>query len=174
MRPTLKVLALALAVPLTACHSVSSAEIVPRDVEIERALGGSVRILATGSGKQALIGPSVIDAGGLADAVSEAVLACGLFDEVALEGQADRVLEVEVVELVEPEVGFDSHCSTTLRWSLRSGDGSRVLHTATITTEATMNSYEEMDSTVRPQLVMEKALRENITRGLRSLSSAAR
>jgi len=113
----------------------------------------------------------VIDAEGLGSAVTETVLACGLFDEVADEGR--HRLRVEVVELVEPEVGFDTHCEVSLRWTLQDGAGARTLWMETITTSATMNSYEEMDSSLRPQLVMEKALRDNLSRGVQALASGA-
>ena len=162
---------LALTAASLGCHTVSSSLIVPEPVEVSRTIGGSVRIDAEGSDKQGMFGPSIIDAEGLRSALTETVLACGLFDEVADAGR--HRLRVEVVELVEPEVGFDTHCEVTVRWTLQDGEGARTLWMETITTSATMNSYEEMDSSLRPQLVMEKALRDNLSRGVQALASGA-
>jgi len=157
----------------TGCHSVSSALIVPEDVEVSRSLGGGVQIVASGSQKQARFGPPIVSAEDLEAALTEVVLDCGLYDEVFAGTGARHLLEVSVTELVEPEVGFDTSSEVTLRWTLKSGDGARTLWSDSITTSATMNSYEEMDSTLRPQLVMEKAIRENLAKGVRALSAAA-
>lgn len=163
----------ALASAVTGCHSVSSSLMVPEEIEISSPLGGTAKVVAFGSEKQALFGPSIIDAEGLAEAVSEALLTCGMFDAIATSGPSQHIVEVSVEELIEPEVGFDTTCDVTLRWSLKSGDGATTRWTRSITTSTTMNSYEEMDSSLRPQLVMEKALRDNLTKGIQALSAGA-
>ena len=173
MNPLLRAALLLLAVAAAGCHTVSSALIIPEDVEVARPLGGSVQIVASGSGKQAHFGPPIVAGEDLEAAITEVVLDCGLYDEVLAGGGAKHRLEVRVTELVEPEVGFDSSCEVTLRWTLKSGDGSRTLWADSITTSATLNSYEEMDSSIRPQLVMEKAMRDNLARGVKALSAAA-
>lgn len=162
-----------LAAPFAGCHSVSSALMVPEKVTIEQTIGGSARVAASGSEKQGLFGPSIVDDEGLEAAVTEALLGCGLFDEISTAGTSQHLVEVSVEKFVEPEVGFDTSCEVTLRWSLKSGDGSAIRWAKSITTSASMNSYEEMDSSLRPQLVMEKAMRENLAAGIRALSTAA-
>ena len=164
---------LLLAVAAAGCHTVSSALIVPENVAVSRAVGGSVQIAASGSQKQGHFGPPIVAADDLEAALTEVILSCGLYDEVLSGAGARHLLEVEVVELVEPEVGFDTSTEVTLRWTLKSGDGDRTLWVETITTSASLNSYEEMDSSLRPQLVMEKAMRDNLAEGIRALSAAA-
>ncbi len=162
-----------LAVPFAGCHSVSPALMVPEQVTIEQSIGGSAQVMARGSEKQGLFGPSIVDDEGLEAAVTEALLGCGLFDEISTSGPSQHLVEVSVEEFVAPEVGFDTACEVTVRWRLKSGDGSSTYWAKSITTSASMNSYEEMDSSLRPQLVMEKAMRENLAAGIRALSAAA-
>jgi hypothetical protein len=57
MNHLLQATLLLLAVAAIGCHTVSSALIVPEDVEVSRTLGGSVQIVASGSPKQAHFGP---------------------------------------------------------------------------------------------------------------------
>jgi hypothetical protein len=173
MNHLLQATLLLLAVAAIGCHTVSSALIVPEDVEVSRTLGGSVQIVASGSPKQAHFGPPIVGAEDLEAALTEVILGCGLYDEVLSGAGASHLLTVEVIELVEPEVGFDTSSEVTLRWTLKSGDGTRTMWTDSITTSATMNSYEEMDSSLRPQLVMEKAMRRNLAAGVQALSAAA-
>ena len=157
----------------TGCHSVSASLMVPKEVSITRTIGGSARVIASGSSRQALLGPSVIGEESLQAAITEALLACGMFDEVTESPPSQHLLVVTVEEFVEPELGFDSTCEVTMRWTLKGRDGASTYWTRSIKTGATITSYEEMDSTVRPQLVIEKAVRNNLTEGIKALSAWA-
>lgn len=153
------------------CATVSSSVMVPQDVRIERALGGSVRIEATGTPRRAYIARPLVQDDALAGAVREAVTVAGLFDEV-VEGsaRADRVLSVALEDLREPELGLDQTCRATMRWRLLTGDGRSVLWEEAITTDLTVHSFEQVDAEERARMAIEGALRRNIQRGLMSLS----
>ncbi|MEM1448959.1 MAG: hypothetical protein AAF957_28330 [Planctomycetota bacterium] len=156
------------------CYSVSSSVMVPDDVEIEQTFGGSVRIDTIGSDRQAMIGSRLIPAEELEEAVREVVLRHELFDEVVEEGAADNVLVVEFESIEEPEVGLDADCTLRMRWRLMSGDGSRTLWEEVVTSDETVNSYQERSSEQRSKSVIEKAVRSNLRDGVERLSVSNR
>ena len=156
------------------CYSVSSSMMVPDDIEIEQTFGGSVRIETIGSDRQAMLGSRLIPAEELEEAVREIVLRHELFDEVVGEGDADNVLVVEFEMIEEPEVGLDADCKLSMRWRLLSGDGSRTLWEEVVTTDETVNSYQERSSEQRSKSVIEKAVRSNLREGVERLSESNR
>ena len=154
------------------CSTVSSSLMVPDNVRIERALGGVVRIDAQGTSKRGFVGRPLVTSEALTAAVRESVLTAGLFDEVTEFGASDRVLSVTVERLSEPDVGLDQTCSVAMRWRLLTGDRSRTIWEELITTEETINSFDELDSESRSGLAIEAALRSNVQRGLERMSHA--
>ncbi|MFT6831517.1 MAG: hypothetical protein ACJAZN_001681 [Planctomycetota bacterium] len=155
------------------CATVSSSTMIPANIKAAAtARGGSVRIDAMGSSRQALIGRRLVETEALEAAVRESVLAAGLFDEVVSYGAADRVLAVTVDQLTEPEIGLDMTCEVSLRWRLMSPDRSRTFWEEVITTEETINTYQETDSSKRAMRAVEAALRANLQRGIVRLSNA--
>lgn len=154
------------------CATVSSSVMVPEAIEVGSAQGGSVRIEAEGSSRQAFIGRRLVETDALESAVRESVLSAGIYDEVVHSGRADRVLSVSVDRIDEPEIGLDMTCEVALRWRLMSSDRSRTYWEEVITTEETINTYQETDSSKRGMKAVEAALRSNLQRGIVRLSNA--
>lgn len=155
------------------CATVSSSVMVPTSVvKAQAPQAGTVRIDAGGSDRQAFLGRRLVQADALEAAVRESVLGAGLFDEVVSSGSADRILSVTVDRIDEPEIGLDMTCEVSLRWRLMSGDGVRTFWEEVITTEETITTYHEMDSSKRGMLSIEAALRSNLKRGIVRLSNA--
>ena len=154
------------------CATVSSSRMVPETVTAVDARGGTVKIDAEGSGRQAFIGRPLVKTEALQSAVRETVLSSGLFGEVIDVGDADQILAVTVDRIDEPEIGLDMTCEVALRWRLMSGDRSRTIWEEVITTKETITSYEEVDSSKRGQMAIETALRANMMRGVVRLSNA--
>ncbi len=154
------------------CATVSSSVMVPGNIQEATSQGGSVRIEAEGSSRQALIGRRRVETEALEQAVRESILAAGLFDEVVNYGASDRILAVSVDRIEEPEIGLDMTCEVALRWRLLSGDKSRTLWEEVITTEETITTFNETDSSKRAMRAVEAALRSNLRRGIVRLSNA--
>lgn len=154
------------------CATVSSSLMVPDKVRIDRALGGVVRIDARGTSKRAFVGRPLVTDDALQAAVRTAVLESGVFDEVAEYGNSDRILSVTIERLEEPEVGLDQTSMVAVRWKLLTGDRSRTIWEELITTEETINSFDELDSESRSGMAIEAALRANVQRGLERMSHA--
>lgn len=153
------------------CATVSSSVLVPQSFTMERTLGGTVRIEAEGTSKRAYVMRPLVRSSALEEALTSAIQEAELFDEV-VGGSADRVLQVTVERVDEPEIGLDQTCTVALRWALRTGDGQQTLWEELITTERTVNSFEELDSETRGQRAIEGALRLNLRKGLERLSRA--
>lgn len=155
------------------CATVSSTVMVPERIEsVAASHGGTVRIDASGSARQALIGRRLVEPTALEAAVRESVLTAGLYDEVLDIGHADRVLAVTVEDIKEPAIGLDVTCEVSLRWRLLSGDETRTLWEEVITTKETVNSFDESDSSKRGMMSIEAAMRSNLRRGIARLSDA--
>lgn len=176
MRPTPILLASALvtgALLAHGCATVSSAAMVPdRTVEVERALGGAVRVEASGSPRRGFVGRSLVSGDELTKAVRMSVMQAGLFDEIAESGDADQVLTVAIEHIEEPEVGLDQTCEVALRWRLSSGDRSRTIWEELITTRETVTTYQEIDSHRRTDRAIQEALQANLRRGITKLGTA--
>jgi len=154
------------------CTTLSSSVMVPGKVEVEKTIGGSVRIETIGSPPQMMIGSRLIPPGELEEALRELILRSHLFDTVVAEGESDRVLRVEFESIQEPEVGLDAECTLALRWRLMSGDGQQTLWERVITTDETVNSYQESESARRSMAVLEKTVQANLKKGVERLSRA--
>ncbi len=154
------------------CTTLSSSVMVPGKVELERTLGGSVRIETVGSAPQMMIGRRLIPPGELQEALRELILRSQLFDSVVDEGDSDHVLLVEFEDMEEPEVGLDADCKLAMRWRLMSGDGQQTLWERVITTKETVNSYQEKDAEKRSMAVLEKTVQANLKKGVERLSKA--
>ncbi|QDV07454.1 hypothetical protein Poly30_29790 [Planctomycetes bacterium Poly30] len=154
------------------CATVSSSVMIPESIEAGLSKGGSVRIDAEGSSRQAFVGRRLVATDALESAVRESVLSAGLYDEVVHKGKADRVLSVTVDRLEEPEIGLDMTCEVALRWRLMSGDRASTYWEEVITTKETINTYQETDSSKRAMKAVEAALRSNLHRGIVRLSNA--
>ncbi len=155
------------------CATVSSSVMVPEKLEsVAISQGGSVRIEAAGSQRQALIGRRLVEPTALEAALRESVLTSGIYDEVVGVGHADRVLAVTVERINEPALGLDMTCEVSLRWRLMSDDESQTFWEEVITTKETINSFHENDSSKRGMMSVEAALRSNLRRGIVRLSNA--
>lgn len=153
------------------CATVSSSMIVPESFAIERTLGGSVRVEAVGSPKRAYLMRPLVKSEALQSAVRDAIVSADLFDDVVGHG-GDRLVRVEMERIDEPDIGLDQTCTVAMRWCLLSGDGTRTLWEEVITTDCTVNTFEEVDSETRGQKAIEGALRLNVQRGVERLSRA--
>lgn len=151
------------------CATVSTSALVPNALSVERSVGGSVSIRASGSPKRAYLMPPLVSSEAIEDALVTAVEESELFDEIVSDS-ADRQLIVKVESIAEPEVGLDQTCTVTLEWRLTTGDESRTLWETRITTERTLDFLDEIDSEARAQLAIEGALRRNLREGLERLS----
>lgn len=161
--------ALAVALVAAGCATVSTSALVPQTLTLERTVGGTVSIQASGSGKRAYVMRPLVSAEAIHDALTAAVEDAALFDEI-VPGDADRNLLVTVERIDEPEIGLDQTCTVTLRWRLTTGDGSRTIWDERITTERTLDFLDEIDSEARGRLAIEGALRSNLREGLERLS----
>lgn len=151
------------------CTTVASPLLVPQALAVEGDIGGSVSITAAGSAKRAYIMRPLVPAEAIEEALTAAVQAAGLFDEVVPAG-GDRQLKVTIERLDEPEIGIDQTCTVTLAWRLSTGDRARTLWEQRITTTRTVNSLDELDSEARGQLAIEGAIRRNLRQGIERLS----
>jgi hypothetical protein len=155
------------------CATVSSSVMVPESIDtVSISHGGSVRIKAAGSHRQALVGRRLVEPTALEAALRESVLTAGIYDEVVGKGHADRLLAVTVERIDEPPLGLDMTCEVALRWRLMSDDQSQTFWEEVITTKETITTYDEHDSSKRGLMSVEAALRSNLRRGIVRLSNA--
>lgn len=163
----LRPLAAALLAALSgACATVESTSLVPEPVRVETPLGESVHVSAVGTGRSMGIGPALVSASDLADAVRTAAQQCGLFDSAAEAGEAAWLLAVAVGDLERPEAGLDMTATVVLEWTLTRRASGAVHWRDSIETSHTATPEDAFDFSERGMIAVQEALRANIESAL--------
>lgn len=149
-----------------ACTTTSSLELIPRPVQVEHQNLASVLVSATGTGRSFGLGPRKVGSTDLEQAVRTAVLEAGLFQEVALTGSADWLMEVSVERLTTSEPGLTMTTEAILRWRLTDTTSNRVRWETTIKSDGRAEPEDSADFGERGQLSIERAVAENLSKGV--------
>lgn len=158
----------ALTLLLAACTStLSSEELIPARVRVERRLDPIVAVEATSSPSGFLDSPRVA-ARELAAAVRAALAASRLFPPG--DGEPTHVLRAEVLAVQESSLSLDQEASVTIRWTF-SGPGTEPW-SRTLTTSHTAHTYNTDELADRQRVAVAEAVRANIADALAALSAS--
>jgi hypothetical protein len=170
LRPTLVLLALALTGLASSCNTLSSQNMVPREVEVQNLHKASVRVRAHGS-ERSLTGHRTIKGAVLQEAVVKALQETRIFSEVLESNDAEYELIVTVLELIEPEIELDMQASLKCEWTLIPPAGDMPPWKDTISTRFVATTFDANFLKERGELALEGVVRANVRQGLERLSA---
>lgn len=166
------VLAVAGASGLTGCASPASRESMQAaSVTLAKKHPYSVSVRTAGGNETgALDTPSIADADFKA-AIEKSIVQSGVFKSV-IEGKgSDYELSVTITQITKPLFGFSFTVTMEAAWSLvKASDRSIVMRKA-IQSSYTANMNDSFAGVTRLRLAVEGAARENISDGLKEISS---
>ncbi len=169
--PLVSIAAAACGLLATGCTTTSSLELTPRTVQVEHQNFASVQVNATGTGRTFGLGPRKVGSSDLEQAVRTAVLEAGLFQEVALTGGADWILEVTVERLNLSEPGLTMTTDAALRWRLIDVNTDRVRWETLIKESAKAEPEDSPDFGERGKRSIERAIAANVAEGVRRMGA---
>ena len=133
----------------------------------------SLSITVAGGSETSAAGASKISDNDFADALRQSITQSGLFAKVSPAGQSDYHLEVQIVRLDQPIMGFSMTVTLEADWKLaRQGDHQIVWQKAIIST-FTAKTGEAFAGVTRLRLATEGAARANIQDAIGQMSALA-
>ena len=164
------VLGLALIGLTSSCSTLSSANMVPEEVEVQNLHSGSVQVQAKGS-ERSITGRRAISTVALQQAVVDAMESTRLFSEVSESSDSDYRLIVEVTELEKPELELDMEARLTCKWALVSATGQTSAWSDTISTHFVATTFDANFIEERGAMALEGVVRANVREALERISS---
>ena len=129
---------------------------------------GTVAVQTSGGEEASLTHPAQISDAALAQAIEEAILASGVFDEVA--PAADYRLSVQLFSLEQPTIGFSMSVHMEAGWTLTRLADDEIVWRESISSSFAGGAFDAFSAVERIRLATEGAARRNIQEGIRKLS----
>lgn len=150
----------------------STAMVVAPVLEPEKRHEGSVDINVSGGSKTTATSASQISSENFAAALSESIGKSGLFSSVApVGGKGDYHLEVTIVRVDQPVMGFSMTVTIETTWNLSRKSDGEVLWRKGIQSTYTAPLGASLAGVTRLRLANEGAARENIQDAIAQMSA---
>ena len=131
-----------------------------------------VSLNVTGGSETSAAGASQISNADFASALGQSIQQSGLFAKIGLAGQpSDYHLEVSIVKLQQPLMGFSMTATIETNWTLTHQSDHAVVWRKAITTSHTAKAGEAFVGTTRLRLATEGAARDNIQDAISQMSA---
>lgn len=157
---------------LTGCASpAKTAKMVPTQFMVERKHPQTTSVSVTGGRKTNPLWKSDIAGEDFAQSLTEAIERSGLFSSVFPAGKGDYKLDVALVKVMTPNVGFDMTVTMVTEWRLTQISSGKLIAEEFITTPFTATVGDAFVAITRIRIANEGAARENIKEGIRRLSA---
>ena len=132
----------------------------------------SVSLNVTGGSETSATGASQISNQDFASALGQSIQQSGLFSKIITPGQpGDYHLEVAIVRLQQPMMGFSMTATMETNWALTRESDHSVLWRKAITTSHTAKAGEAFAGVTRLRLATEGAARDNINDAIIQMST---
>ena len=130
----------------------------------------SVKVQTEGGRKTNPLWTSEISSESFAQAVQESISESGLFRSVVTGSDGDYLLEVTIINVDKPLVGFDLTVNMAVNWTLTHISTKKVVFQNVIGKSFTATVGDAVVAIKRLRLAEEGAARKNIQEGLNSIS----
>ena len=170
-RVFLQIFTVLAAVVLVGCASPADPEaMVPRNANVGKSHHGSVDVTVVGGRETNPLLASEVSSEDLQKALTLSLTRYGVFSQVIQNTSADYRLDVSIVDLKKPVMGFDLTVTAILMWRLTNTHSQRVVWEETITTPFKATVGDAFYGVHRLELANEGAIREGIKTGLERIS----
>ncbi len=170
---SLRLTLLSLCAALAGCVSgADPTAMVPESVRLARKSSRSVSVAVTGGQKTNPLWTSQVSNEDFATALQTSIEKYGLFSSVIRGGGGHYLLDVRLVRLQQPMLGFNMTVQAEVEWRLKDGSG-RVVWTETTNRPYTATVGDAFVGATRLKLANEGAIRENIKTGLERMSTVS-
>ena len=147
-----------------------SRNMVPKDLTVANHHPYSVMVKVEGGRETSAASPSQISSPEFQSAIVESLMTHGVFKTVLTEGNTDYKLEVAILDLRQPLLGFNMTVTIETAWKLTNlRDGGTVM-SENLTNSYTATVGDAFAGVKRLRLANEGAARENIRDALKKIS----
>jgi hypothetical protein len=158
---------------LTGCASPARPEkMTPQISALSLQIPKTVTVQVIGGQKTDPAWTSEISNEDFASAVRAALQNCHFFSDVKPGGDADYILEVTLVNVLQPAVGFDMSVTIISDWKLIDRPSDRVVWKRQISSTGTATVGDAFAGVERLRLANEAAARANIGNGIAALAKS--
>ena len=167
-------LVVAASIILVGCASPSDpAAMVPTNAIVGKTHSGSVNLAVSGGHETNGLWTSQVSSKDFQTALESSILHYGVFSRVIQNGGADYRLDVSLVRLAQPLIGFNMTVTSTVAWRLADTKTGRVLWEQTIVSPYTATISDAFIGIERLKLANEGAIRESIKSGIEHISTTS-
>ena len=164
--------ALGICASLNGCASPAKpSTMVPQTVHVQKRSAHSVSVVTSGGQATNPLWTSQVSNKGFATALQDAIEKHGVFSRVIRSGDADYKLDVRLVRLQQPAVGFNLRVGSEVAWKLINTHSGQAVWEETIIRPYTASMGEALVAMVRLRKANEGSIRENIKAGLERIST---
>lgn len=157
---------------LGGCASpVTRDAVIVDDVTVVNQHQAAVSVATRGGSETSALGSSSISDAEFAKAIEESVLKNEVFTRVVTAENAEYLLNVTIVEMSKPSIGFNFTVRMEAAWSLVNAETKEIKLRKSIRSEYTATMGEAVVGVTRLRLAVEGAVKENIRSGLMEVSN---
>ena len=164
-------LALTLAMLASCASPASPTAMVPSDANVRKKHNATVNVAVTGGHTTNPLWTSQVSNEDFKQALETSLTRYGVFSRVIQDGSANYRLDVSLVRLKQPMVGFDMTVTAEVAWKLTDARSGRVLWQQTTTTPFTATVGDAFMGVQRLGLANEGAIRQSIKTGIEHISA---
>ena len=166
------VLLLACALILLACSSPASREgMKPASLPVGKQYPYDVSVQTTGGAETGALDSSNISNADFKAAIESAIIENRLFKGIVQGSDgSDYELNVSIISLSKPSIGFTFTVEMETVWSLIKTDDRRVVLRKGIISTGVATTHDATVAVARLRLAVEAAARDNIAQGLRAIA----
>jgi hypothetical protein len=143
---------------------------VPATIGIHKKFNKTVNLAVSGGRETSQMGASQVANKDLASALQASIEKCGLFSRVISSGNADYRLDVRLVQLHQPFMGFNMTVEAEIEWRVRELQSDKLVWEKIISSHYTATVGDALAGMTRAKLANEGAIRESIKAGLEQIS----
>ena len=164
-------LALSLAMLASCASPANPTSMVPSDASVRKKHNATVNVAVTGGHTTNPMWTSQVSNEDFKQALETSLTRYGAFSHVIQDSGANYRLDVSLVRLKQPMVGFDMTVTAEVSWKLTDTRSGRVLWQQTTTSPYTATLKDEFIAVRRLQLANEGAIRQSIKTGIEHISA---
>ena len=157
---------------LASCASPANpTAMVPRDASVRKKHSATVKVAVAGGHNTNPLWTSQVSNDDFKQALETSLTQYGVFSRVIQDSGANYRLDVSLIRLKQPMVGFDMTVTAEVSWKLTDARSGRVLWQQTTTSPYTAKVGDEFLGVRRLQLANEGAIRQSIKTGIEHIAA---
>jgi hypothetical protein len=143
---------------------------IPETYEVISRHDKSVKLGVEGGRETSPIGRSQISSEEFAIALEESIKKSKVFRQVVKSGETDYILEVQILSVEQPNVGFDMEVKVAANWRILDMKSGKEVWQRIIITNFTAGMGDALGGVTRLRIANEGAAKKNIERGILEVS----